>query len=87
MKKTGQKNVKPATRKGYERAAAAADKKVAAAELVMASTPSVENQHVLEQARAAASAAHKKLEGAAAPVGGNTSEKGFLSWRHQRRQT
>ena len=34
------KNVKPATRKGYERAAAAADKKVAAAELGLASTPS-----------------------------------------------
>ena len=49
------KNVKPATRKAYERAAAAADKKVAAAELAVASTPSVENQQVLEQARAAAS--------------------------------
>ena len=69
------KNVKPATRKGYERAAAAADKKVAAAELALASAPSVENQQVLEQARAAASTAHRKLEGAAAPVGGNSSQQ------------
>ena len=46
MKKTGQKNVKPATRKAYERATAAADKKLAAAELAVASTPSVENQQV-----------------------------------------
>ena len=40
MKKTRQKNVKPATRKAYERAAAAADNKLAAAELAFDSDPS-----------------------------------------------
>ena len=64
------KNVSAKTLKMYKFAAAAADKKLAAAELAVASTPSVENQQVLEQARAAASAAHRKLEGPAAPVGG-----------------
>ena len=76
MKKTGQKKVSAKSLKVYKFAAAAADKKLAAAELAVASTPSVENQQVLAQAQAAASAAHRKLEGAAAPVGGNTSEKG-----------
>ena len=76
MKKTGQKKVSAKTQTRYKFAAAAADKKLAAAERAVASTPSVENQQVLEQARAAAGAAHKKLEGAATPVGGNTSEKG-----------
>ena len=74
--KASRKTVSAASLKVYRFAAAAADKKLAAAELALASTPSVENQHVLEQARAAASAAHKKLERAAAPEGGNTSEKG-----------
>ena len=69
------KKVSAKTLTRYRFAAAAADKKLAAAELAVASTPSVENQQVLEQAQAAASAAHRKLEGAAAPVGGNSSQQ------------
>ena len=61
MKKTRQKNVKPATRKAYERAAAAADNKLAAAELAFDSDPSEENKAVVQQARAKACAASAKL--------------------------
>ena len=61
------KNVKPATRKAYERAAAAADKKLAAAELAFDSDPSAENKAAVQQARAKACAASAKLgRGAAA---------------------
>ena len=55
------KNVKPATREAYERAAAAADKKVAAAELAFNSDPSAENKAAVQQARAG-------FEGAGAPL-------------------
>ena len=59
--KAARKTVSAESLKAYKRAAAAADKKVAAAELAVASNPSVENQHVLEQARACSLAAQRAI--------------------------
>ena len=64
--KAAKKKVSAETQARYNRAAAAADKKVGAAELAFATDPSAENQKMLKQARATASTAHKKLEGRAA---------------------
>ena len=61
MKKTGQKTVSAETQTRYRRAAVAADKKLAAAELAVASDPSVENKAAVQQARAKACAASAKL--------------------------
>ena len=61
VKKTGQKKVSAKTLKVYKFAAAAADKKVAAAELAFDSDPSEENKAAVQQARAKACAASAKL--------------------------
>ena len=61
MKKTGQKKVSAKSLKVYKFAAAAADKKLAAAELAVASDPSAENKAAVQQARAKACAASAKL--------------------------
>ena len=59
--KAARKTVSAESLKAYKRAAAAADKKVTAAELAFDSDPSEENKVAVQQARAKACAASAKL--------------------------
>ena len=82
MKKTGQKTVSAASLKVYRRAAVAADKKLAAAELAVASDPSAENKAAVQQARAKACAASAKLGRGAAS---SAEEEGEVEeWSQQK---
>ena len=78
----------PATRKRYERAAAAADEKLVVAELAFDADPSAENKAAVQQARAKACAARAKLGRAvSAEEGGSESGGGGAGqpWSQQKR--
>ena len=86
--KAARKTVSAETQARYKRAAAAADEKLAAAEVAFNADPSVENKAAVQQARAKACAARAKLGRAvSAEEGGSESGGGGAGqpWSQQKR--